>query len=508
MPTVSVNPTPTDQADFFTNYASPTGNPTTQSASTHNIGSVQKSLQNQATWFIFEPDIPLGAELTSVSFRIHVNTKTGTAAHTVSVGFLELDGTWNVQASDLGWGEYGTSAASLPYPNRTGAADAGWEGGSARFFTNFLNGVVTSGDWLEWNDAGSGTGDVVTTDSGFLTDAQNIFNDNETNRTARGVPMAILAVPSASAGQMWNINSAEAASLNPILEISYEVPEAELDGDATIDAAPSLGANASAELSGDATLDAEGELTFEADSELSADATLDAAPSLAISVDSELSADATLDAESEILVSGAIELSADATVDAAPSLAISVDSELAADATLDATPSLAGELTSELSADATVDAEGELTFEADSELSADATLDAAPQLELAGASEMDAAAALDADGVLTLLGATELTADALLDATGSLILDLASELGGTATIFAEPRGNAIADGLALFIVTAVTANATVTATTPNVTVTAAAAEASVTAGAASATVTAGSATITVTDKANTAEVRS
>ena len=359
---IAVNPSPTSKADVFKVYSASSWIDTTALT----VGSTSKGNQDQSVWIIFEPNIPAGSTLVSVEVDLYMNILGGlvTTVSNVLAGWLALDGTWNVQTSSLGWDEYTGNVAPTDYPaihvDRTGASDSDWINNFPAFDLALTVGtdVPASGTHFQFG-GGSGISPTFSA-SAFLDDAQDVFDANETNRTARGVPMAFVFVPQGAELVQWAMISNEGVttSQRPELTIVYDPPPI------------------AAELSSTSSMDADLDATYGAATELSAATTLDADTVITRGVASELGSTAALDADISLIAAGAAELAGSAAVDADATLIRVVASELSSSAALDADISLIAAGAAELIAQASLDADTVITRGAASELSSTTTLDA------------------------------------------------------------------------------------------------------------------------------------
>jgi len=336
---------------------------------------------------MFEPNIPDGSTFVSVELDLFQVSITGSALIPldISVGWLANDGTWNVQTSNTGWDDYAGNVdpATEPalHPSRDGSSSSDW----VNNFPSFSLLTMTFGSNAPASSTafsfGGGAGISPTfSDADFLTDAQDAFDDNEVNRTARGVPMAIVIVPEDAQAQQWAIASNENATVanRPELTIVYNPPAiaSELSSTTSLDAEPSVTYGADSELSAQTTTDAAAELNLEADAELSAQATLDADSELSVESASELSAQAFLDADGVVVRTSASELSAQAAIDADAEMGLVAASELSAQATLDADAVVPESTGVEMVVTTTIDAALAINVVAEAELFAATTVDA------------------------------------------------------------------------------------------------------------------------------------
>ncbi len=444
MPSVTVNPTPTSEADVCKSY----GSSPFQDNTTLIVGSTAKENQDQTAWIMFEPNLPAGSTFVSVELDLYQQLLTGLLAVDWRIGWLANDGTWNVQTTSTGFGEYPgvVNPATEPtlHPTRAGASDTDWINNFPSF--NPLN--TTPGTAPASGTAfsfGGGTGITPTySDADFLTDAQSAFDGNEVNRTARGVPMAVVILPSNNNAQEWTLRSNENASVadRPALTIVYNPPaiDSELSSQFTLDAEAGVIREGATELSSQTTLDAAAERDRDITSELTAQTTLDAAATVSVEAATELSAQTTLDAAAELITEVSAELSSQTTLDAAAELNQAASAELTVQATLDAATSLTAETAAELSTTTTLDASLSLEREAATELSGQITLDAdavrvlVPSAELLVQTTLDAATSLDASAAAELLAQTTLDADTVVQGGSSSELTVQTTLDAAASI--------------------------------------------------------------------------
>ena len=434
--TIAVNPSPTSKADVYRVW-------TTNSVfdiGTLVLGSTAKANQNQGIWMLFEPNIPAGATFTGVTLDLYQETLSLTSTVNIRVGFLAGDGTWEAQASSLGWDEYAGAYNTMPEPDRTGTSDAGWINNFASFdpFVSTSGTAPASATAFSFADSGG-----TYNDAQFLTDAQDAFDAEEASRTARGVPMAILMIVETNAAQQWVLKSNEHASGTdlPTLTIVYDPPPiaSELSSTSSIDADLIGDFTLATELSSTTAVDADVDMTYGAATELSAQATLDAAGAVAVSAATELSAAASVDADLDVFLAVASELSSTTTVDADVDVTYGAASELAAQATLDAGVGVIYGAASELSSTSALDAAPLGLKTPAAELSTSTTLDAAGEVTALASAELIAQASLDAETDVTRFAASELAGAATLDARLIGVFNVATELVGAATLDAAVR---------------------------------------------------------------------
>lgn len=495
------------------------------------LGSAAKGNVDELVWLMFEPNLPADATINTVELQLYVFNRTGTATLNYRVGWLAVDGTWNLQTSNLGWNEY-ANAAALPKPTSgVPATDATWQNSEPSF--DLSTDIGAPGTFPTWG-GGLGVGsDFVS--AAFLTDFQDLFDANEVNRNSVGVPVAcmlISRIPINARNYSFRSVNWTTAAERPKLTINYSPPpiDSELSGTATLDADAVKKVLPTSEVSADATVDAAGSGVFREEAELTTNSllfaigevneeataellsfptTVDADALKLLLPESELSADATLVADQLRRRFADRELNTDATLDADSFVRKVTDIEVSADATVDAAPGAAREGASELTSTTLTFAVGEVNEEATAELVAGigAFIDAdAVRKALAAqpflfsqsniipeasvkapvASELSVVTSIEAAAERILLAFLELDPTAILDATGSAIFRADLELVAEALLDAIVRGDATAEN-----------PVEVTATAGNTTVTAASADIQVTAFSDNATVEGGSANASV-----------
>ena len=257
--TISVNPSPTSKADGYKVY---NASGLVDSASLVQ-GSVLKGTQNQTIWIMFEPNLPEGSTLVSANIDLWMTALGGTNNSFLRVGWFANDGTWNVQASNLGLGEYAVfSLTGAPgvHPTRLGASDAKWINSVPSFnpLSAVLSSAPASGTAFS---IGGGSGISPTyADADFVSDAQDAFDSNETNRTARGVPMLMTILPTDNAAQQWILASNEdtTSSRRPLLTLVYNPPSiaAAITSTAVVNASALLQIDVSSNIASSASVSA------------------------------------------------------------------------------------------------------------------------------------------------------------------------------------------------------------------------------------------------------------
>lgn len=171
-----------------------------------NIGSGSKGPSRSTIWLLFEVSLSQGTIFAGISLGLVRELTTGTTLLPVSIGFLEIDGTWETGGeSGTGWFEY-ANIESLPHPNT--ASDAAWLNSSASLTHDINVNDHVDGDRVKW---GFNTPGLNYVNSKFLTDFQTIFDKNEQFRTSRGVPIAMAIVPTATDPRVFDFTSIDSS---------------------------------------------------------------------------------------------------------------------------------------------------------------------------------------------------------------------------------------------------------------------------------------------------------
>ena len=185
------------------------------------VGSDSKGLSNTASWMMFELPIPAGATITNVKVDLRINLVvigSGGGSRPYFMGWLAQEGIWNVQATEDGWKESSyTDYDSLPHPEL--ATSVEWQGSSPSFNTTISQPPFSGADRVVW--AGSG-GDF--NDASFVSKLQDLFDGNELNRTARGVPVALLLRANSSVFTQFRFDSSNHPTFperRPVITVDY-----------------------------------------------------------------------------------------------------------------------------------------------------------------------------------------------------------------------------------------------------------------------------------------------
>ncbi len=219
------NPSPLFDAnadgDMFAPYAG--ANTIDTSPITIQMGSEQKGTAQKSMWIMFELDIPRDSIINNVSLFLYVVSYNAIQGQNVeyTMGWLAPDGTWDVQASEDGWKEYTAFSDDLPHPTST--TDAAWYNSEVSFDDTIEVDDVVPDDTITW--AGSG-GDRNA--ANFTTNLQSLFDENESNRTFRGVPVALLFRCVDVSFNQYNFASANRAPAQaerrPLITVDYTPP--------------------------------------------------------------------------------------------------------------------------------------------------------------------------------------------------------------------------------------------------------------------------------------------
>jgi hypothetical protein len=209
MPINSTSPRPNDpdvtdaRADGSTNFLA-TGPINFQGVSM-DIGSVAKGAVRSVIWMMFEIPLRAGTRFGGMSINLSRSLSSGSGLVPLMVGFIEKDGVWNVGGeAGLGWDEY-ANEESLPHP--ADETDALWLDASPSLSHSININDHGNGDIVKW---GYNSPALHYESTKFLTDLQTAFDENESDRTSRGVPVAIMMVPPAGASsRIFRFDSAE-----------------------------------------------------------------------------------------------------------------------------------------------------------------------------------------------------------------------------------------------------------------------------------------------------------
>lgn len=419
--TLVESPSPTSKADITSEYLVAGY----QDSQFLYVGSIFKGGTNNASWLMFEPNIPAGSTLVSAKLDLFMNVLSGAVSLDVRVGWLGNDGIWNLQTSSNGWGAYGaasnfspTGTASGVHPDRTGVSDSGWINNFPSF--NPHSGTPPASGTAFSFGGGAGISPTFS-DSAFLTDAQDAFDGNETNRTARGVPMAVLLVPTTANLQLWNMASNENATVanRPTLTIVYDPPAI------------------AAEITSTATVDANLELTTsDPSAEIISSATVSAALSFIVNnFAAEIISSTVVDPTAKVWHYAVLEITSSATVDAGLRNIPFV--EIESSATVVATAAFKSSQASEIASSATAEAELAVNFGYESEIISLSNVIATVGVKSDASAELTSSATVFASMVFIL------NANSEIDSTTSVVAGLiftdpvASEIASSSTVSAD-----------------------------------------------------------------------
>ena len=156
---------------------------------------------------MFEVPLPQGTRFGAISLGLERRVQAGASALPVWVGLLSADGIWNAGGeSSTGFLEY-ANIESLPHPDSP--TDSAWLNSSTSLSHSISPADHSDGDLIKW---GFGTQGLHYEDIKFLTDFQTAFDQNESFRTSRGVPIAMALVPTNNTQRLFILSSITGAA--------------------------------------------------------------------------------------------------------------------------------------------------------------------------------------------------------------------------------------------------------------------------------------------------------
>lgn len=176
----------------------------TFSAASMDLGTVIKGVLRSVLWLTFEIPFPVGTRFGAMSINLKRGITLGSDDFSVWVGFLATDGTWNTGGeSGLGWKEY-LNIEDLPHPNSSTGPE--WLNSSISLSHIISISDHSDGNIVKW---GTNVTGLNYENHKFLTDLQTAFDENEPNRTSRGVPVAIAMVPHGTTSRIFRFETVE-----------------------------------------------------------------------------------------------------------------------------------------------------------------------------------------------------------------------------------------------------------------------------------------------------------
>jgi len=189
---------------------------------TANVGTFGGPVRGMF-FLTFEVNMPPGTLFDAVSIGLVRTAVAGSGTDVpVMAGFIENDGVWNTGGeAGTGWAEY-TNIEDVPHPDTAG--DSAWLGSAAVSTDNWTDVLLASGR----TTFGSGFDGLTVDDPAWLTKFQQQFEDNEPYRTSRGVPVAVMFVPTGTDSRVFAVKTVNSNDIDSRPNLTFSALEVDV----------------------------------------------------------------------------------------------------------------------------------------------------------------------------------------------------------------------------------------------------------------------------------------